>query len=454
MMQSSPDDDRPVTRGDLEALFHSSEKPAAEWRIGGEMEKFGVHASTGAPLVYEGAKGVQRIFAALVADHGWEGEAETAGGPVIALTRRSSSITLEPGAQFELSGAPLSDVHQIDCEMRAHLVELEHVSNELGLAWLGVGFHPLAAQADLPWVPKHRYGVMRRYLPTRGARGLDMMLRTATVQANFDYANEEDAMRKLVVMLRLSPIIHAMTANSPFVEGRVGPNKSERGAVWLEMDPSRSGLVAPLWKKELPRYSDYVEWALDAGMFLFKRDGQFIHNTGQTFRSFLRDGYQGHRATFADWALHVNTLFPEARLKRTLEARACDCLPMRLVGAVPALFTGLAYDATSLDLAFDLAMSLDYEVVQRSRPELVRSGLEASLGAVSVRGLAERVYDIAEAGLARRARLDAEGKDERALLAPLGALLRRGQCPADALLDGLTPGATVPRAEILRRTAI
>jgi glutamate--cysteine ligase len=281
-----------------------------------------------------------------------------------------------------------------------------------------------------------------------------MMRRTATVQANFDYSGEEDAMQKLVVLLRLSPIIQAMTANSPFIEGRVSPNKSERGAVWLEMDPSRSGLVPPMWKSERPRYSDYVEWALDAGMFLFRRDGEFIHNTGQTFRSFLADGYDGHRATFADWALHVNTLFPEARLKRTIEARACDCLPIRLVGAVPALFTGLLYDAGSLARATELALSLDLETMAIARPGLVAGGLSGAVGAVPVRRLAEQIYELADAGLARRARLNRAGKDERVVLAPLGRLIERGQCPADLLLDGLSVEKPVAAAELIRRCMI
>src|ERR1700753_1223041 len=295
---------------------------------------------------------------------------------------------------------------------------------------------------------------MKRYLPTRGARSLDMMRRTATVQANFDYESEEDAMQKMVVLLRLSPLIHAMTANSPFMEGKVSTNKSERGAVWLEMDPSRSGLIPSMWKTERPRYRDYVEWALDAGMFLFKRKGQFVHNTGQTFRSFLEDGYDGHRATFADWGLHVNTLFPEARLKRTIEARACDCLPMRLVGTVPALTTGLLYDATALGRATELALSIDLETMTAARPALVAEGLDAAVGAVSARRLATQVYEIAEAGLGRRGRLNAAGKDERAVLAPLGALIEKGQCPADVLLEGLAVGDAVPRTEIMRRCAI
>lgn len=454
MTSGSPDDDRPITRQDLESLFVEAEKPEAEFRIGGEAEKFGVYEKDFAPLVYEGPRGVAAIFDSLVRDHGWTPEAETEGGPTISLVRSGASITLEPGAQFELSGAPHRDVHAVDREMRAHLRELAPVSKELGIAWLGVGFHPLATQADLPWVPKHRYGVMKRYLPERGTRGLDMMRRTATVQTNFDYSSEEDAMQKLVVLLKLSPLIHAMTANSPFIEGRVSTRKSERGDVWLHMDPSRSGLVAAVSGKARPRYTDYVEWALDAGMFLFRRGNAFVHNTGQTFRSFLADGHEGYSATFADWALHVNTLFPEARLKRTLEMRACDMLSERLGGAVHALLTGLLYDRKSLDAATELVAPWSPESLSAARPALVTGGLAASVGGVPARALAEQVLDLASQGLARRDRRDENDKDERVHLLELSALVERGECPADALIRGLSVGEKVAPADLVARTHI
>jgi glutamate--cysteine ligase len=454
MSPAAPEDDRPVTRDELEQLFHGAEKPESAYRIGGEAEKFGVDATTFAPLQYDGPRGVQRIFDELVAKYGWKAEAETPGGPIIALTRGQASITLEPGAQLELSGAPHEDVHAVCAEMRQHLDELDGVSKELGLAWLGVGFHPLATQDELPWVPKHRYGIMRRYLPTRGARGLDMMRRTATVQGNFDYSNEEDAMRKLVALLRLSPLIHAMTACSPFMEGHLSRNKSERGAVWLEMDPSRSGLIPALWDAPRPRYTDYVEWALDAGMFLIRRGNTFIHNTGQTFRSFLADGFEGHRATFADWALHVNTLFPEARLKRTLEARSGDCLPMDLLCATPALLTGILYDAQSLGLAGELARRFTYAEVAAARPRLVQHGLDTTIGQAPATQLAAELCEIARSGLQRRARFDASGRDESVHLEKLAELVSAGKCPADRLLEGLAPGVEPSREEIFRRSRI
>jgi glutamate--cysteine ligase len=450
MKPESDEDDRPISREDLEELFVSAEKPRSQWRIGGEAEKFGVDAVTGKPLPYEGERSVRRMFHSLAKAHGWKPESETPDGPPIALTRGAASITLEPGAQLELSGAPQDDVHHVVAEMEAHLQELEEISSQLGIAWLGVGFQPMATQADLPWVPKERYGVMRDYLPKQGSRALDMMRRTATVQANFDYSSEDDAMKKLGVLCRLSPLVHAMTANSPFIEGKVSDKKSERGDVWLHMDPSRSGLIPALWS-DYPRYSDYVEWALDAGMFLFRRGDEFIHNAGQTFRDFLEDGYKKHRATFADWTLHVNSLFPEARLKRTIEMRACDCLPMSLIGSVPALITGVLYDDNSLDAATEFAARFDYETLQAERPRLVAEGLSGKIGAEPTQSLAKRLIEIAESGLSRRARVGPGSTDERQYLAPLAELVARGECPADRLVFGLAPGSAVSAKELITR---
>ena len=366
---SSPND-RPISNVDeLEALFHSAEKSPDKFRIGAEAEKFAIKAD-GSPIQYEGPEGIVGIFDAL-ADFGWEPERESPDGPVISLHRGAANITLEPGAQLELSGSALPDLHQIEAEFHNHLRELQPISKRLGLTWLGIGFQPLARQEDLSWVPKQRYSVMREYLPTKGHAAHDMMRRTATVQANYDFSSEADAMKKLTLSLKLSPIIHAMLANSPFKEGKLAGTKSVRGEVWLHMDPSRSGLIPSLWGVTKPGYRLYVEWALDAGMFLFKRAGKVVVNTGQTFRSFLADGFEGHRATIGDWKLHLQTLFPEARLKNTLEVRSCDSLPSYLAMAVPALFTGILYDTRALDQAIDLLSPLSLDVVTRDRKSVV-----------------------------------------------------------------------------------
>ncbi|HEY8945651.1 MAG TPA: glutamate-cysteine ligase family protein, partial [Polyangiaceae bacterium] len=309
MIQDAPEDTRPIQSAeDLLSVFRAAEKPPSEFRIGAEAEKFGVRADTGQPLSYDGEFSVVRLFDALK-ELGWQPERETPDGPVIALRRNGASITLEPGSQFELSGAALPDVHAVHAETLAHLEELAPVAAEMNLVWLGVGFHPIARQAELGWVPKQRYRIMREYLPPRGSGAHDMMRRTATVQANFDFSSEEDALRKLRTALMLAPLVNAMTANSPFVEARRAPELSHRGHVWLHMDPSRSGTIRPLLEAARPRYEDYAEWALDAGMFLFKREQRVYTNSGQTFRDFLANGFEGERATLGDWRLHLNTLF-------------------------------------------------------------------------------------------------------------------------------------------------
>jgi len=450
----SSDDQRLLRHSDdLLELFQQAEKPRAEFRIGTEAEKFAVDSQTGAPLGYEGARGVTRIFAALVA-HGWREERETPEGPVIALHRDNASITLEPGSQLELSGAAVENVHQTRRELDAHLAELAGISSEMNLTWLGIGFHPLARQSDLGWVPKQRYAIMREYLPTRGSGGHDMMRRTATVQANFDFSDEADALRKLVVCLKLAPLVNALGANSPFEEGRLSGYKSRRGLVWLNMDPARSGLIPALLRAPKPSYRDYVEWALDAGMFLIKRNGHALPNTGQTFRDFMHNGYQGERATFGDWKLHLNTLFPEARLKSTLEVRSSDSLPSRLGCAVPALFTGILYDEQALAEADSFARELDVDALLRARPALVERGLEAHLGTQPVQKLAERILEIAHGGLARRARLNEAGQDERIHLELLTQLVQSGKTPADAMIEGLSQNATPSTGEIIARAHI
>jgi glutamate--cysteine ligase len=303
-------------------------------------------------------------------------------------------------------------------------------------------------------VPKQRYAVMKTYLPTKGYAAHDMMRRTATVQANFDYSSEADAFRKLALSLRLSPLIHALTANAPFRERQRTEHQSLRGEVWLHMDPSRSGLVRPIFRPGAQAYADYAEWALDAGMFLFKRGERVLANTGQTFRDFMAHGFEGERATLADWRLHLNTLFPEARLKNTIEVRGCDAQNLELTLAIPAVFTGLLYDERALAEAEEFARPFDYETLEAARPALVRDALSASIAGAPVRSLAERLLEIAAGGLDRRARRDAEGRTERRYLEPLVALVARGECPADVTAAGVPRGASLDATELVRRTRL
>ena len=452
MQRQSLDDNAPL-RGadDLTSVFHAAEKPVSAFLLGAEGEKFGVNEQTGAPLAYEGDFGVVRVLDALTR-FGWKPEGETEGGPIIALTRGAASVTLEPGSQLELSGSALPDVHAVQAEFAQHMQELGDISREMRIAWLGVGFHPIAAQSDLTWVPKQRYGIMREYLPPLGSAAHDMMRRTATVQVNLDYSSEEDAMRKLRVGLLLAPLLNALTANSPFRERARTDKKSLRGNVWLHMDPARSGLVRRVLAKKRATYRDYAEWALDAGMFLVKRDGRAVANTGQTFRDFLANGFEGERATLGDWKLHLNTLFPDVRLKNTLELRSCDSLPLRLSGGVSALAAGIFYDERALAEAETLAETMGAEAVDRARHDLVSHGLQASLGGVPARALAERLLEIARGGLERRGRVDASGQTETIHLEPLIALVHEGRCPADRLTEGVAENQTLSVAELIRRT--
>ena len=418
---------------DLIDVFEQSQQPRGNWRIGTETEKFGVVGVPPQALPYEGPVSVLAVMAKLATRFGWAPESEMPGGPLIALKRGLASISLEPGGQLELSGAPLPDVHATCAEMEHHIRELELVSIPLGINWLSIGFHPFARRDQLPWVPKSRYGIMRDYLPLQGSGALDMMQRTATIQVNLDYEDERDALTKTRIFLRLAPIVHAMTAHSPLSESRLSSWQSLRGDVWLRMDQSRSGLIESLWNTPNPRYETYVEWALDAGMFLFKRGNQVIANTGQTFRSFMEVGYDGHRATFDDWVLHLNTLFPEVRLKKTIELRSCDAQPMDTLLAVPALWTGIGYDDFALESADRLTHSLTFEEVAAARPELVRSGLLATLAGRTLREWAEEILAIAEGGLRRRARRGLGGSDESRFLLPLTRLIQLGLTPAGRL---------------------
>lgn len=438
---------------DLLFPFHEAIKPESRHRIGAEAEKFGVDATTGAALPYEGERSVLTVLQALVERHGWQPENEMPGGPLIALTRTGASVTLEPGGQLELSGAPLENIHQICAEMSGHMAELRDISDELSLTWLGVGFHPFATQDDLPWVPKSRYGIMRRYLPTRGKHGLDMMRRTATVQANYDYASEEGAMRALRISLKLSPLVTAIFANSPFYEGRLFGGRSFRANVWLHVDPSRQGLLKDVMERGT-RFLDYVEWALDAPMFLIKRNGEVIENTGQSFRSFLAHGFRGIRPTRGDWETHINTLFPEVRLKRTLEVRGADSLPGNLFCALPALWTGIFYDARALDEADELTSSYTFDELEAVRPDISKRALAATFRGKPLAAVAERLLDIAAGGLARRARLNRSGKDESVHLSRLVSLVEKGFAPADALVEGLSNEDPDLRREILARARI
>jgi glutamate--cysteine ligase len=429
MGQQPTSDEAPLAgQRDLLVPFHAAEKSAQ--KIGAEMEKFGVRAD-GTPIQYDGRDGVS-VFLADLARKGWAAESEYAGGPVLALTKDGGSITLEPGSQFELSGAQHDDVHAVAREGYEHQDEIRVLSESLGIRWLGLGFHPLSKRADYTFVPKLRYGVMRDYLPKRGVYAHDMMLRTATVQSNFDYENEADAMQKLRVGLRLSPLNAAMFANSPFLEGARFGGKSYRAKVWLDVDNDRSGLLAPMMAKGAS-YETYIDWALGVPMFMIKRDGKSLMNTGQTFRDFLANGFEGHRALQSDWQTHINTLFPEVRLKRTIEVRSADSQNLKFAPALSALWAGIFYDKQALDAADQRTEAFRAPDLLELRNHVWRDGLGARFLGAPLTALAQDIVEIARGGLQRRKRLDAQGRDESVYLDVLAEAWKQGLSPADLL---------------------
>lgn len=448
---------------DLLAIFHEGEKGGAVELLGTESEKFGVQAKNHKPVSYDGRTcGILGFFERLLASSaedgsGWTPVYDGDDGPLIALERDrpigKEQISLEPGAQFELSGAPQETVHGVADELAAHLDTIAPIADACSVRWLSAGFHPLARQDQLPWVPKARYGIMREYFPSVGTRGIDMMRRTATVQVNLDYHDEQDAMRKLRVGLRASPIAAAIFANSPFVEGKITGHQSERTLVWTDTDRYRTGLL-PAMLEAGAGYRDYVKWALEVPMYFFKRDGKIVANTGQPFAAFLKDGFDGHRATADDWVLHLNTLFPEVRLQKTLELRCVDAQRQDRLPALAAFWAGLLYDPVSLAAADDLLAPIPHAALEAARRDVGANGLAARVGDLPVLGIAEQLMDLAAAGLERRGRADANGRDERRHLEPIQRLLAARRTPADELLEGLDPDDPGLADEIFRRTVI
>lgn len=445
---------KPIASTDeLLGPFEQAFKPDSAFVVGTEAEKFGLRMGPPASaLAFDGPEGVQGILAALHEGFGWQPQREHADGEIISLRRDGASITLEPAAQLELSGAPLPSIHDTAREFASHVDELRRVSEPLGISWVSLGFHPFARHADLPHVPKLRYAIMRRYMPTRGRRSEDMMRRTCTVQANLDYRDSADAMRKLRLSLQLQPIATAMFANSPFFEGRRGRHLSERAATWLEMDVDRSG-IPEFALQPGATLEHYVQWALDVPMFMIKRGSRVLDNAGQTFRSFMRDGFEGETATHDDWDTHLNTLFPEARLKRTLEVRGADALPSDLVCAVPALWKGIFYDAAAFDAAEALAEPLNHAQLEAARPAIASAGLAAELAGRPLQSWAEALLDIAISGLRRRPLLDSDGRDESRYLQGMVDLVAQGRTPAEDLLQRAAPEDAAPDLEALLRAA-
>ena len=424
----------------------SGESPVEAWRVGTEYEKL-AFTQGGGRLAYEesgGEVGIGRLLEDLGAHGGWEPIEEM--GRLIGLKKDGASITLEPGGQFELSGAPFETIHETQEELQAHLADLRWLSDMHGVRWAWAGLDPVSAPESIAWMPKSRYAVMRAYLPTRGSLGLTMMQRTCTVQANLDFKSEVDMGKKLRVGMGLASLVTAMFANSPFDQGLPCRMKSFRAHVWTDTDPDRTGLRQWALDDTLATYERWVQFALDVPMFFFVRNRAYIPCAGLPFRRFLSHGHEGHHATMADWELHLSTLFPEVRLKRYLEVRSADCVAPALIPALPALWKGILYDASALDAAWDLVRRWSYDERLRHREDAARLALDAPVPGkrYSSAELAKELLDISLGGLATLAK--ERGHESEALyLEPLERLTRRGRCPADDTLEQLKAAPTGSR---------
>ena len=410
-------------------------KPRAAWRIGTEHEKFGFTRDDLRPLPYDGPRSIRALLEAQVERFGWTPVLED-GNP-IALTKQGCNISLEPGGQFELSGAPLETLHQTCCEAHTHLDELKKIAEPLGIGMLGMGFQPKWRREDIPWMPKGRYAIMGGYMPKRGSLGLDMMLRTCTVQVNLDFASEADMVRKFRVSLALQPLATALFANSPFVEGKPTGMLSYRSHIWTDTDPDRTGILPFVFEPGMG-FERYVDHALDVPMYFVYRDGRYVDASGQSFRDFLAGRLPtlpGELPTLSDWADHLTTLFPEVRLKRYLEMRGADAGSWRSLCALPAFWTGLLYDDTALAAADDLVRGWTIEEHAYLRAQVPETALATLFRGRPLAELAREVVAMAKAGLAARARIDWDGQDETRYLWRLEQIAADGRTPAEEKLE-------------------
>lgn len=425
--------DQPVEGvGDLLAYFRAAEKPRERWRVGTEHEKVGVYADTGDRVPYEGPYGIGALLEKIAASEGWERVEER--GRVIALSNEGASITLEPGGQIELSGAPLDTTKQTCAEFNTHVDLVKRLSDDFGIAWLGLGIDPFHEVDEIPIMPKRRYDIMRAYLPTRGGLALDMMHATATVQANFDYASEADMIAKLRAGLLATPIVSALFANSAISGGRANGYVSKRLIIWRDTDPDRCGLIPFVFDEDFG-YARYMEWALDVPLFFIVRDGEYHAGDGTTFRDFMARGFAGTRPTIKDWDLHLTTLFPDVRLKRIIEVRGADTVPRAHICALPAVWKGLFYDPESLAAVHALLGNLKPAELDAGQLDVARLGLRGELAGRPVVEWARELVGIADAGLGR---IHADGwsdHDERHFLDPLREQIEKGVSPGEEILE-------------------
>jgi glutamate--cysteine ligase len=409
--------------------FERAGKPRSQWRIGVEHEKIGVDRATGQALPFSGPRGIERLLDELADRYGWQPVQED--GRTISVRRASLSVTLEPGGQVELAGAPCETLHESRAELASHLAEIAQVGGELGIAFLGLGIQPASTVEQIELVPKERYGIMDPYMRKVGTLGLRMMRQTATVQANIDFADERDAMLKFRTGMRLAPVMNAIFANSCVVDGALSRHLSFRGHVWTDTDRARCGLLRFAWD-EGAGFEAYVQWALDVPVYFLLRDGHYTRDvTGIPFRRLL-DGVSGlPRPNLDDWNLHLTTLFPEVRLKGFIEFRSTDAQPARTLLAPAALVKGLFYEADCLGAAWDVVKAWSFEECQELSLDATRVGLAARMRRIPLRELATELGAIANEGLRRQDRRDGQGRTEAVYLEPTLELVAQGVSPAD-----------------------
>ena len=415
--------------------LEAGSKPKANWRIGTEHEKFAYCHHDLKPLPYDGEVGIRTLLDGLSDQFGWERVLEN--DLPIALKKGGASVSLEPGGQFELSGAPVKTLHETCSEVHEHLDQVRTVAEPLGVGMLGMGFQPKWRREDIPWMPKGRYKIMRKHMQKMGNLGIDMMLRTCTIQTNLDFGSEADMVQKFRVSLALQPVVTALFANSPFTEGEPNGFVSYRSHIWTDTDPDRTGILPFVFEDGMgfERYADHV---LDTPMYFVYRDGQYIDASGQSFRDFL-DGrlpaLPGEVPTITDWDDHLTTLFPEVRMKRFLEMRGADGGPWRSLCALPAIWVGILYHQASLDGAWDLIKDWTLDEHQALRDQVPKTGLATPFRDRMVLDLAKDMLVLADAGLKARAEEDWAAQDERQFLTSLRGVVDRGRTPAEDKLE-------------------
>jgi glutamate--cysteine ligase len=428
----------PIERHEqLAELLAKGCKPKEDWRIGTEHEKFGYCKDTHKPLPYEGERSIHAVLSGLRDRFGWAPVEE--GGMLIGLSKGKANVSLEPGGALELSGAPVETIHQTCDEVNDHLREVKAVSDEIGVKFIGLGAAPEWKHEEMPLMPKGRYKLMNGYMEKVGTMGTAMMRRTCTVQVNLDFGSEADMVQKLRVSLALQPVATALFANSPFFEGKVNGHKSWRAKIWRHLDADRTGML-PFVFEDGMGFERWVQWVLDVPMYFVYRDGKYINALGMSFRDFLKGelpALPGEKPTLSDWADHLTTVFPEARIKQFIEMRGADGGPWRRLCALPAFWVGLMYDQKSLDAAWDLCKNWTAEQRDALRVAASVDGLQAKVDGINMHELAREVVAISEAGLKARARVGAGGlvPDETHFLNAVKETIETGKTPADELLD-------------------